>query len=230
MKTKYLTGLSVFALAACGAPDAAPNTTPNTAIDAAPESKIAAPAGEYRLDKAHASLVFQIDHLGFSNYTGGFADFNATLHFDPQAPENMNVEATVNVSSLMIPTPPDGFHATLMGPDWFNAAAFPQMTFRSVSVTQTGPRSATVAGELTMLGASAPATLEAEFIGGYPGYPPYDPNARIGFSAHGTLMRSDFGFTQGLPPEGSSMGVGDAVSFEINAEFTGPPAPTGSEE
>ena len=29
--------------------------------------------------------------------------------------------------------------------------------------------------------------------------------------------------TYGLPPEGSTMGVGDEVKFWIDAEFTGPP-------
>lgn len=214
-----LTLSASLALAACSEPAAPAGTA-----QAAPED-ITAPAGEYRLDKSHASLVFQVNHIGFSNYTGMFSNFDATLRFDPAAPETMSVTASVDVSSLVIPSPPEGFHAELMGPDWFGAADHPQITFRSTKVTQTGPRTATVDGELTMLGASAPVSLEAAFIGGYPGYPPYDPNARIGFSAHGTLKRSDFGFTQGLPPEGTTMGVGDLVSVEFDGEFSGPPAP-----
>ncbi len=219
MNIRYLPGICLVALAACAGP------ADDTVSDATAPQEITAPAGEYRLDKTHASLVFRVDHLGFSMYTGQFADYDATLQFDPEAPETMSVEATVTVPSLTIPSPPEGFLDELLGPDWFEADAHPRITFRSTKVTQTGPRSATVEGELEMLGVTAPVTMEAEFIGGYQGYPPYDPNARIGFSAHGTLNRSDFGFTQGLPPEGSSMGVGDAVSFRIDAEFSGPPAP-----
>ena len=229
MSLKPFCFASLLVLAACSGPaddaaevGAAP--APAAAVEAAPD-EITAPAGEYVLDKSHASLVFQVNHIRFSNYTGLFSDFDATLQFDPQAPETMSVEAVIDVSSLIIPTPPEGFHDTLMGPDWFGERDHPQMIFRSTKVTQTGPRTATVEGELTMLGATAPVTMEAELIGGYPGYPPYDPNARIGFSAHGTLIRSDFGFTQGLPPEGSNMGVGDLVSFEFDGEFSGPPAP-----
>lgn len=214
-----LAASAALALAACGRNADAPEAS------GAPPADIIAPAGEYRLDKSHASLVFQVNHIGFSYYTANFGDFDATLQFDPAAPETMSVEAGVNVASLAIPTPPEGFHAELMGADWFRTADFPRMTFRSTKVTQTGPRTARVDGELTMLGQTAPVSMDAEFIGGYAGYPPYDPNARIGFSAHGTLNRSDFGFTHGLPPEGSAMGVGDEVSFEINAEFSGPPAP-----
>lgn len=225
-RAALLTLAASLALAACSEPAEPADGASETAAPAQPASgEITAPAGEYRLDKAHASLVFQLSHIGFSNYTGNFSNFDATLHFDPNAPETMSVTATVDVRSLTIPAPPEGFHDTLMGPDWFGAADHPQMTFRSTKVTQTGPRTASVEGELTMLGATAPVTLEVEFMGGYPGYPPYDPNARIGFSAHGTLKRSAFGFTQGLPAEGTTMGVGDLVSVEFDGEFSGPPAP-----
>ena len=49
-----------------------------------------------------------------------------------------------------------------------------------------------------------------------------DPNARIGFSARGVFNRSDFGMWYGVPPEGSTMGVGDEVEVIIETEFTGP--------
>ena len=45
-----------------------------------------APAGRYTLDKAHASIVFRIDHLGFSHFTGRMGSFDATLWFDPAHP------------------------------------------------------------------------------------------------------------------------------------------------
>jgi polyisoprenoid-binding protein YceI len=50
-----------------------------------------------------------------------------------------------------------------------------------------------------------------------------DPNARIGFSAQGTLQRSDFGMTYGIPEPGTKMGVSDRVEIIIETEFSGPP-------
>jgi polyisoprenoid-binding protein YceI len=226
--------LAALSLGACtSAPEAA--APPAPAWDASPAAAIApiipdpalangAAAGVYQLDKHHASLVFAADHLGFSNYVGQFTRFDATLTIDPAAPEAATLKATVDPTSLIIPNPPEGFLESLLGPDWFNTSAFPEIRFTSTSLTQTSPTEAEVTGDLTFLGATLPVTFSARFNGAYEGFPPHDPNARAGFHASGSLSRSAFGMTYGLPPEGSAMGVGDEVKFWIDAEFTGPPA------
>jgi polyisoprenoid-binding protein YceI len=220
-----------MALLACAREDAAPPADAATALEtpAASESiaptATEAPAGEYRLDKYHATLVFKVNHIGYSNYTGSFDNLDATLAFDPKAPEKMAVSATIDVGSLDIPTPPEGFLDELKSPAWLDAVGFPQMKFRSTGVTPTGPNTARVDGELEFRGVTAPVTMNVTFNGGYAGFPPYDPAARIGFSATGSLKRSLFGVVIGIPTTESPVGVGDDVSFEIEAEFNGPPAP-----
>lgn len=181
-----------------------------------------APAGEYTLDPSHADLSFRVNHIGMSMYTARFAKFDATLQFDPANPAPMSVNATIDVRSLTLPAPPPGFTEEMLGPQWFDAAQFSQMTFRSTSVERTGPNTARVSGDFTLRGVTKPATLEVRFNGGYAGHP-MDPHGRIGFSAHGTLKRSDFGIAYGIPAPGSTMGVGDEVAFAIEAEFNGPP-------
>jgi len=184
-----------------------------------------APAGEYRLDKHHASLIFRVNHLGYSFYTASFSEFDATLRFDPASPETMSVAATIDVGSLVLARPPQDFHEQLMGPDWLQRAQYPEIAYRSTGVALTGPDTARVDGALTLLDVTAPVVLNVTFNGGYPGFHPHDPQARIGFSAYGTLSRSAFGITLGLPPEDSDFGVGDEVAFRIDAEFLGPPTP-----
>ena len=179
------------------------------------------PAGTYRLDKSHASLVFKVGHLGFSNYTGGFDTYDATLELDPRKPAAAKVTATIDLNSLRIPTPPRGFVDELLSERWLGAVDFPEMTFESTSVTPTGPLSAEIQGRLTLKGISQPVVLQARFNGGYPRIS-RDPRARIGFSAHGTLKRSAFGVNLSLPGPGTTMGVSDQVTFEIEAEFSGP--------
>ncbi|VUD64931.1 Protein YceI [Thalassocella blandensis] len=182
-------------------------------------------AGSYVLDTSHASLHFTVDHLGFSNYTGSFTSFEAKLELDPANPSLAQLNASVDVSSLTIPSPPDGFLNELLGAQWFNAKAFPTIKYTSKTIEQTGDKTAIVHGEITFLGKTLPLKLHVKFNGGYPGFEPYDPNARVGFSASGSLKRSDFGMTYGLPPKDSKMGVSDIVTMTIEAEFTGPPLP-----
>ncbi len=181
-----------------------------------------APAGAYTLDPSHADVTFRVSHIGMSMYTARFTKFDAALQFDPANPEAMGVNATIDVRSLTLPAPPAGFTEEMLGPQWFDAARHPQMSFRSTAVERTGSNTARVTGDFTLHGITKPVTLEARFNGGYAGHP-MDPHGRIGFSAHGTLKRSDFGIAYGIPPAGSTMGVGDEVTVVIEAEFNGPP-------
>jgi polyisoprenoid-binding protein YceI len=192
---------------------------------AAAHSQVEVPAGAYTLDRSHASLIFRVNHLGFSNYTARFKQFDAQLQFDPAHLEAANVMASVDARSIETDFPDPAkidFNAYLQGEQWLDAARYPQMTFRSTKVELTGPDAVRISGEFTLRGVTRPLTLEAKFNGGYAGHP-MDPHARIGFSAHGSLKRADFGMSFGIPQPGSTMGVGDNVDIVIEAEFSGPP-------
>lgn len=184
--------------------------------------KTEVPAGRYTLDKAHATLIFRVNHIGFSNYTGQFKRFDARLELDPANPAASKVTATIDPRSLDVSAPPGGFIDTLLGAQWLNAARFPQMTFRSTKIEVTGADTARIHGEFNLHGITRPVTLDAKFNGGYAGHP-MDPQARVGFSARGSLKRSAFGIAEGIPAPGSTMGVSDAVEISIEAEFNGPP-------
>ena len=180
------------------------------------------PAGAYTLDKSHASLLFRVNHLGFSNYTARFDSFEAKLQFDPDNLTASRVEVTIDPRSIKADNAPPGFLNTLQGPQWLDAAKFPEMTFRSTQVDRRGPHSVRIHGDLTLHGVTQQIILDAIYNGGYAGHP-MAPRARIGFSARGTFKRSDFGIAYGIPAHGSSMGVSDDVQVVIEAEFSGPP-------
>lgn len=210
------TPLAVLAVGFCAA----------TQAISAPAPPREPPAGVYVLDKAHTRVSFRVSHLGFSHYTAHFSTVEGRLKFDPAAPAAMAVQATIDPKSLVLNTPPPGFHDELMGKTWFDAADFPTMTFKSTKVVPTGANAAKVTGDLTLRGVTKPVTLDVTYNGGYPPMQ-FDPGgARIGFSAHGTLKRSDFGMKSGIPAPGSNMGVSDDVEVAIETEFSskGPPA------
>ena len=214
----------VRALAQVAALAAASCAVPAGAADVPPPSSLRVPAGDYTLDKAHSSLVFRVSHLGFSNFTGRFARFDAKLFFDPTRPTAARLDVTVDPRSIESDNPPSGFLALLQGADWLDAARYPEMKFRSNAVTRLGGRRFRVRGDLTLHGTTRPVELVATFNGGYAGHP-MDPHARIGFSARSRLKRSDFGISYGIPAPGSNMGVGDVVELFIETEFSGPPLP-----
>jgi polyisoprenoid-binding protein YceI len=204
---------------------------PALAADSSVPAAAAAPvpAGAYTLDKAHASLLFRVDHLSFSHYTARFTKFDAQLQFDPANPAASSVKVTVDPKSIDADGAPAGFMATLAGKEWLDAAKYPQMTYRSTKVERTAGNGLRISGDLTLHGVTKPVTLNATYNGGYAGHP-FDPHARIGFSAKGTLNRSDFGVAYGIPAPGTTMGVSDAVEIVIEAEFSGPPLPAASQK
>jgi len=216
---------ALVALTACsprpeGAPKAA--ATPDTkAAPAVAQPPADAPAGQYTLDPTHTRVTFRVSHIGLSRYTAHFNKVDGKLGFDPANPAAQTVTATLDAKSLDTdyPDPKLDFSA-LVQKEFLDAATHPQITFKSTKVEPTGPRTARVTGDLTLKGVTKPVVLEATWNGGYkPGA--MDPSgARVGFSAHGTFKRSDFGISYGLPAPGTTMGVGDEVEVIIETEFT----------
>lgn len=186
----------------------------------------APPAGTYKLDKSHASLVLRASHMGFSIYTTRFSRFDSELTFDPKNLPASKVVATIDAASFEMDAAPQMCLDIMKGPQMLDTAKFPQIVFKSESVRMTGAESMEISGALTLHGVTRPMVLTASYNGGYPGMPEMDPQARVGFSAHGSFKRSDYGIAYGVPAPGTTMGVGDLIDFSIEAEFTGPPLAT----
>jgi len=234
---RFVLLLALAGLAACsqkaGPPQAqnapAPAASTAAAEPAGEPSRTAAlapdvPAGDYKMDPAHSRLIFRLSHMGFSHYTARFLRFDAKLQFDPRNLAATQLTATVDPRSIETdyPDPKYNFNEELAGEHFLDAAQFPEITFRTTQVEDLGNQALRVHGELTLHGVTKPIVLDATYNGGYSGHP-MDPQARVGFSAQGTLRRSDFGIAGGIPQVGSNMGVGDQVAIVIESEFNGPP-------
>ena len=214
---------------AAGVPHGLATNADAPAGAATPSAAAQVPAGAYTIDKAHTSLIFRVSHLGFSNYTGRFGKVDAKLHFDPANPAVSSITVNIDPRSIVSDNAPPGFLDTLRGAEWLNTAKFPDMTYRSTKVTRTGDKKLRIEGNLALHGVTRPVMLDATINGGYAGHP-MDPHARIGFSAHGTFKRSDFGIAFGIPAPGTTMGVSDDVEVIIETEFSGPPLATASSD
>jgi polyisoprenoid-binding protein YceI len=169
----------------------------------------ALPEGAYRLDPDHATILFKIDHLGFSQLVGRFDRFDATLDFDPQAPESAKLVVTIDPASINLGLP--AFEQELRGSGWLDVERYPLARFESRGIAITGDDTGTIAGDLTLHGVSAPVTMDVTFNGG--GSNLLTGAYTLGFAAQGSVLRSTFGLGALAPA------IGDAVILEIHAEF-----------
>ena len=181
------------------------------------------PAGDYHLEKAHASLIMRVNHLGFSTYTTRFSRFDAELSFDPKHIAASKVSTTIDADSFEMDGAPSMCLDIMKGEQMLDTKKYPKILFKSENIRMTGAKSMEITGAFTLHGVTRPMVLKATYNGGYAGIPKMDPQARVGFSAHGQFKRSDFGIKFGVPAPGTTMGVGDLVDFSIEAEFVGPP-------
>lgn len=188
------------------------------ALLAAPALAQTAPAGEYGVDKTHASIQWQGLHNGLSWYTARFTNFDIKLNFDPADVTKSKVTATIDPKSIetdFTKTRPAGsttdFNSELAtGERWFNAGKFPTITFASTKVTKTGDNTGTMTGNLTFLGVTKPVTLAVTY-NGFKTYPA-PKKAKVGFTATGKINKTQWGMAAGGP-------IADDIKIEINAEF-----------
>lgn len=215
------------ALAACGQGQ-------SPAPSAMPAQELTAPAGTYKLDQNHRSLVGKVQHLDLAPYSIRFTRFDVTLMLDPKNLPASSVEVTLDPTSVRTDytgdykgthkdTPFDSFeHALATGPKFFNAGQFPAVTFKSTKVEPRGPGRLKVTGDLTLLGQTHPITLDAVVTGQVAEHPRFKAPA-LGFSATGTFKRSAFGMDIGV---GKFLGDDVTVAFdgELVQQVTPPPA------
>ena len=167
-------------------------------------------AGQYTVDPDHASVLWKINHLGFSTFVGRFNDIEASLDFDPENIENSSIEVIINTAGLDINNPE--FAEELRGSNWFDVENFPQAVYRTTSFVESNENTFVFDGELTLLGVTAPVTLNVVFNGGGRNF--LTRKYTLGFSASANFQRSDFGLSRF-----TSFGVGDDIELEIHIEF-----------
>lgn len=165
--------------------------------------------GAYKLDPDHASFIFSINHLGFSNYIGRFNKLDASLDFDPDKPEDAHLSATVQIDSLDVNNPT--FSEELKGSSWFNAKEFPIAYLESTQITLIDENQATLEGNLTLKGITKPVMFDVSFNGGADNF--LTGKYTLGFTVKGMIKRSDFDISYLVPA------IGDEVELQISAEF-----------
>lgn len=164
-------------------------------------------AETYKLDPDHVSVVFRVKHLGVTYVFGHFNGPTGSFTFDEAAPANHSIQMQVKAANIHTGVEKRDKH--LRSPDFFNAAEFPLVTFKSTSIKKIDNDSFEVSGDLTLLGKTRPITAKARQTGS--GKDPWG-GYRRGFEATFTIKRSDFGMDFMLG------GVSDEVELTVSVE------------
>ncbi|MDJ0949482.1 MAG: YceI family protein [Alphaproteobacteria bacterium] len=168
-------------------------------------------ADTFKVDPDHTNIIFSVNHLGYSDMFGQFNKFEGEFVFDDQDVSKSKVSIVVDTASVDTDHQKRDDH--LRSPDFFNASEFPEMTFTSKSIEKTGDNTGKINGELTMLGVTRPISLDVTFNKKAPHpLPQYNGVLVAGFSARGSVKRSDFGMKYGVP------NLGDEITFFIEVE------------
>ena len=211
---------AAFGLAACSQPAETPPPAP------AQEVVVEAPSGEYTVDVNHTTITARALHFGLSFYQLRFNGVTGTLNFNAEDPSASTVAFTVDTRTLDTPYSGDrDFDEELQNSEWLDSAGHPTATFTSTSVESTSPNTARVTGDLTIRGVTHPATFDVTYNSSWAQHPMGFPTAGIGFSARGTISRSQYGLNVLQPQAGApNSGVADNVELVIEAEFNRPNA------
>jgi len=177
----------------------------------------AAHAEGWQLDKAHSSVGFTARHLAISKVRGGFADFDATLD---ASPDGVLKAATATIQVASVDTGIDKRDGHLKGADFFDAAAFPTLTFTSVEVKREGA-TVKLIGDLTMKGKTQRITLTGEFLGTRVADFGQGPTTRAGYSFEGQINRKSFGLAFDAMAEGTAV-VSDLIELHIDLQMFRP--------
>ena len=215
LRTLLLPLAIAAAVAACSQPAESAASAP-AAAPAAAETPAAAPAvaaitavsGTYQLDPTNTDVLAQWTHFGFSQPSAHFGISEGTLVYDAADVGKSSVQVTMPITGM------NSFVAKLdehlASGDFFDAAKFPNATFKSTSVAAAGTNKLIVTGDLTIKDITKPVTLDVTLNGA--GEHPMLKKQAIGFSATATIKRSDFGVGAYAP------NVSDEVQLRITTE------------
>jgi len=170
-----------------------------------------AQGSEWQIDPAHTTAGFTVRHMGISNVHGRFTKVSGSAIVDDNDATKSSVNATMDVASIN--TGNDNRDNDLRSPNYFDAAQFPTITFKSKSVSKNGDDKLKVVGDLTIHGVTKEVTLDVDG----PSAPiAAGPNKRRGLSATTSVNRKDFG----VGSKASAAMVGETIKIDLDVELT----------
>ena len=181
------------------------------------------PSGEYKIDPAHSVIGFAIRHYEISLVRGRFKDFTGTIRYDEADISKSSVEFAAKIES--IDTGVDARNGHLRTADFFDAAKYPEMTFKSTRVERGAQDQYVLHGDFTLKGVTKQISLPFTMTGAIKDA---QGNTRFGVAAQTKVDRRDYGITWGKPMANGGLDVGNEVMIDLQLEAMKPaPKPAG---
>lgn len=177
-------------------------------------SSIARANETYRFDQAHSTIGFSV-HQFLGTTHGKFTKFDGKIDIDRERPGNSSVAARIDVRSIDTGIQKRDNH--LRSPEFFAVEKYPEITFKSRSVKQTGPQAGDILGDLTMHGVTKPITLHVKLL-----TLPNETNQTRWSVTTDPLKRSEFNLMFAQAAESVS-GISQTVAINIEIEATRAP-------
>ncbi|MEV8416227.1 YceI family protein [Streptomyces niveus] len=170
------------------------------------------PPGVWNIDPAHSSVATVAQHLGFSSVRGHFGEFGGRIEISA-VPERSRVDAVIDAAS--VDTGNDMRDKHLRSPDFLDVARFPEITYHSTGVSQSGPDRWSVRGELAMHGVVRRVALDLSYLGTGP-----DPwgGVRAAFRATTELRRDDFAMNYNQVVRAGISAIGTTLRVELDIQ------------
>lgn len=165
----------------------------------------------WKNDDPHSQLGFTVTHLGVSDVSGTFNDFDVTVSSSKPDFSDAVFELTANVAS--IDTRVEARDNHLKSADFFDAQKFPSLSFKSTSLKNTGKNLYKLTGDLTLHGVTRPVTMDLIYRGVIEN--PMNKKQTAGFQITGTIKRSEFNLGNGFP----APMISDEVRIKADGEF-----------
>lgn len=171
----------------------------------------------WEIDTYHTRVGFAVKHMMVSTVRGSFKKFEGKIHLDEQTPAASQVDITVDAAS--IDTNDERRDGHLRSPDFFDAATYPTLTFKSTKVEKLSDEKFRVYGNLTIRDVTREVPLEVELTGESRDM---QGQRRAGFEVTGSLNRKDFGLNWNVALEAGGWLVSDTIKLVIDAEVFEP--------
>ena len=168
----------------------------------------------YKVDPAHTSVNFSIEHMVINTVHGRFRQFEGSITVDPDK-GNALKGASGTIQAKSIDTDIERRDNHLRSPDFFDAEKFPTITFESTEIKKDGNDQLLV-GKFTMHGVTKDVSLPFKLKGPIKG--PLG-NTIVGLEVNAKLNRKDYGLTWNKAIEAGGLMVGEDVTIQVNAEL-----------